>query len=108
MDIPRIVAYVQSGDADPTQNHYIPLVNKTGQTNKSLIKLNNKPMIQYVLEAIDGCPYISDIVISGIQPKDIESKFPGVFQYHLYGDYYESQTLLKGYHLALNQDLENY
>ena len=28
MDIPRIVAYVQSGDADPTQNHYIPLVNK--------------------------------------------------------------------------------
>ena len=76
MDIPRIVAYVQSGDADPTQNHYIPLVNKTGQTNKSLIKLNNKPMIQYVLEAIDGCPYISDIVISGIQPKDIEPYSP--------------------------------
>ena len=33
-------------------------------------------MIQYVLEAIDGCPYISDIVISGIQPKDIEPYSP--------------------------------
>ena len=83
MDIPRIVAYVQSGDADPTQNHYIPLVNKTGQTNKSLIKLNNKPMIQYVLEAIDGCPYISDIVISGIQPKDIEPYSPSKNCYYI-------------------------
>ena len=83
MEIPRIVAYVQSGDADPTQNHYIPLVNKTGQTNKSLIKLNNKPMIQYVLEAIDECTYISDIVVSGITPKDIEPYSPSKNCYYI-------------------------
>ena len=65
-----IDAVVPAGQGEKLDN-YAPLMEKTGVSNKAFIDLNGKPMIHYVIEALDDDNRpIGTMGLHGINPKD--------------------------------------
>lgn len=69
----QIDAFILAGEGE-TQKHYNPLLEKAGVSNKALIKLGGKPMICYILDALDNSKYIKSITIIGLKEKDFKYK----------------------------------
>ena len=69
----QIDAFILAGEGE-TQKHYNPLLEKAGVTNKALIKLAGKPMINYILDALTDSKYIRSITIIGLKEEDVKYK----------------------------------
>ena len=66
-----IDAYIPAGRGEKLGNYKI-LLDAAGVDNKALIDLNGKPMINYVIEALDKSVYIRSITIFGLTPDEID------------------------------------
>ena len=62
--------YIPAG-SQPSENED-PLLVKAGVTNKALIEVNGKQLIDYVLEEVDQSKYVDRIYVVGISAEDIE------------------------------------
>ncbi len=67
---------ISAGGYDVKQRHYKKIYEKTGIANKALIPLAGKPMIHYVLEAVDNADCVKSINIAGIDNLDFDFKKP--------------------------------
>ncbi|MCY3413341.1 MAG: NTP transferase domain-containing protein [Candidatus Heimdallarchaeota archaeon] len=76
----KIHAFIATGKGEKI-GHYAEIIEKTGIENKALIPLNGKPMIYYVLEALDAAESVESITIAGLTKDDIslEMKKPLYF-----------------------------
>jgi NDP-sugar pyrophosphorylase family protein len=101
--IPKITAYVPAGEGS-VHSHYGPLLEKAGVTNKAMIPLGGKPMVQYILEAIDESKHIDSMVIAGLGLEDLapyEPKKPVEFIEAGNSSY---KTILKGIEYIRSMD----
>ncbi|MDH5404730.1 MAG: NTP transferase domain-containing protein [Candidatus Heimdallarchaeota archaeon] len=65
-------AFVMAGSSSKDLDD--PLLIKAGVTNKALINLNNKPVIEYLLQAMDEAKSIDRILVIGLDQTDIQFK----------------------------------
>jgi CTP:molybdopterin cytidylyltransferase MocA len=65
-----IDAYIPAGRGEILGNYKV-LLDAAGVDNKALIDLNGKPMINYVIEALDKSRYIRSITIFGLTADEI-------------------------------------
>ncbi len=66
-----IDAYIPAGRGEVLGNYKV-LLDAAGVDNKALIDLNGKPMINYVIEALDKSRYIRSITIFGLTSDEID------------------------------------
>ena len=66
----KFPVYIPAG-SQPSENED-PLLVKTNTTNKALIELNGRKIIEYVIEAVDHAEYCERIIIVGISADDID------------------------------------
>ncbi len=69
----QIDAFIPAGEGE-NFNHYDHLLNEAGVTNKALIKIAGKPMISYVLNALDVAEHVKSITIVGLNEEDLGIK----------------------------------
>jgi len=62
--------YIPAG-SNPS-NHDDPLLMKAGVTNKAMIEIGGRKIIEYVLEAVDHSKFVDEIFIVGITGQDID------------------------------------
>lgn len=54
------------------QGHYSDLLHETKVDNKAMIRLANKPIIEYVIDALDASKYVQSITIAGLSPQELQ------------------------------------
>ncbi len=68
-----IDAYIPAGSGEILDN-YAPLLRAGNVKNKALLPLNGRPMITYVIEALNESKYVRSITIAGLNKNEIEIK----------------------------------
>lgn len=103
----QIDAFILAGEGE-TQKHYNPLLEKAGVSNKALIKLGGKPMICYILDALNDSKHIKSITIIGLKEKDINYKYNKPIEFIEGGknSFYSIMAAVE--HFAKNGDTSKY
>jgi molybdopterin-guanine dinucleotide biosynthesis protein A len=103
----KIDAFVLAGEGEKMA-HYTPLLEKGGVTNKALIPLAGKPMVHYILKALNDAETISSITVVGLTSSELKFEFSKPVEYIKGGaTTFESITGVVR-HIAKNTDESKY
>jgi CTP:molybdopterin cytidylyltransferase MocA len=69
----QIDAFIPAGEGENFE-HYDYLLNEAGVVNKALIKIAGKPMISYILNALDEAKHVKSITIVGLNAENLGIK----------------------------------
>lgn len=69
----QIDAFILAGEGEKF-DHYDYLLNEAGVINKALIKIAGKPMISYVVKALDEAEHVKSITIVGLNSENLGIK----------------------------------
>ena len=103
----KIDAFVLAGEGEKMA-HYTPLLEKGGVTNKALIPLAGKPMVHYILKALNDAETINSITVVGLKDSELKFEFSKPVEFIKGGKTtFESITGVVR-HIAKNSDESKY
>lgn len=76
----KIDAFVLAGEGEKME-HYTALLEKGGVTNKALIPLAGKPMVHYILKALNDAESINSITVVGLTESELKFDFSKPVEY---------------------------